>query len=246
MMLWTRARLMKNVSLSLDPCMSCWQASSLTTNLVTTSRDLSWHRCQEFHKTDVPGGCWQAFVQRSMGVSFCRRCYITCGASHAWPSTIGQRVSFDRVGIMQSCLRVPSINRSTIDDKRQIRRRTKRAAHSLWAMRVRFAEALHIAHRGRPDADYHQAMKRLQSHGLVLGEKYRSHHFVELVERHCVAALSALTARSMNHFVPSLGIPADLVLLFDGLSIGARQISRYESLLPTACARGPCNIKNMV
>ena len=110
-------------------------------------------------------------------------------------------------------------------------------------MRVRFAEALHIAHRGRPDADYHHAMKRLQSHGLVLGEKYRSHHFVEFVERHCVAALSALTARSMNHFVPSLGIPADLVLLFDGVSIGARQISRYESLLPTACARGPCNIR---
>ena len=74
-------------------------------------------------------------------------------------------------------------------------------------------------------------MKRLQSHGLVLGEKYRSHHFVELVETHCVAALNALTAQSLDRLVPSLGIPADLVLLFDGVSIGARQFSRYESLL---------------
>ena len=86
-------------------------------------------------------------------------------------------------------------------------------------------------------------MKRLQSHGLVLGEKYRSCHFVERVERHCVAALNAFTAQHMNQLVPSLGIPADLVLLFDGVSIGARQISRYESLLPTAYARAHCNIK---
>ena len=74
-------------------------------------------------------------------------------------------------------------------------------------------------------------MQRLQSHGLVLGEKHRSHHFVGVVERQCVAALNALTAQSMNQLVPSLGIPADLVLLFDGVSIGARQFSRYESLL---------------
>ena len=35
----------------------------------------------------------------------------------------------------------------------------------------------------------------------------------------------------MNQLVPSLGIPADLVLVFDGVSIGARQFSRYESML---------------
>ena len=108
---------------------------------------------------------------------------------------------------------------------------TNTEERSLWAMRVRVAEALHVARKGRPDADYHEAMQRLQSHGLVLGEKYRSHHFVKVVERHCVAALNALTAQSMNQLVPSLGIPADLVLVFDGVSIGARQFSRYESLL---------------
>ena len=104
---------------------------------------------------------------------------------------------------------------------------TNKEERSLWAMRVRVAEALHVARKGRPDADYHEAMQRLQSHGLVLGEKYRSHHFVHVVERHCVAALNALTAQSMNQLVPSLGIPADLVLVFDGVSIGARQFSRY-------------------
>ena len=31
--------------------------------------------------------------------------------------------------------------------------------------------------------------------------------------------------------MPSMGIPADLVLLFDGVSIGARMFSRYESML---------------
>ena len=77
---------------------------------------------------------------------------------------------------------------------------------------VRVEEALHVARKGRPDADYHEAMQRLQSHGLVLGKKYRSHHFEHVVERHCVAALNALTAQSMNRLVPSLGIPADLVL----------------------------------
>ena len=62
---------------------------------------------------------------------------------------------------------------------------------SLWAMKVRVEEALHISRKGDADADYHQAMKRMQSHGLVLGEKYRSPHFVELVEEHCFAALRA-------------------------------------------------------
>ena len=108
---------------------------------------------------------------------------------------------------------------------------TDKEERSLWAVRVRVDEALHVARKGRPDTDYHEAMKRLQSHGLVLGEKYRSYHFVELVETHCLAALKALTAQSLDRLVLSLGIPADLVLLFDGVSIGARQFSRYESLL---------------
>ena len=54
---------------------------------------------------------------------------------------------------------------------------------------------------------------------------------MRVVGRHCIAALNALSAQSMNQLVPSLGIPADLVLVFDGVSIGARQFSRYESLL---------------
>ena len=102
---------------------------------------------------------------------------------------------------------------------------------SLWAMKVRVEEALHISRKGDADADYIRAMKRMRSHGLVLGKKYRSHHFVELVEEHCVAALRALTAQSLDQLMPSMGIPADLVLLFDGVSIGARMFSRYESML---------------
>ena len=82
---------------------------------------------------------------------------------------------------------------------------TNKEERSLWAMRVRVAEALHVAVRGRPDTDYRAAMMRLQQHGLVLGKKYRSHHVVHVVEWHCVAALNALTAQSMNQLVPSLG-----------------------------------------
>ena len=71
---------------------------------------------------------------------------------------------------------------------------TNKEERSLWAMRAWVVEALNVARKGRPDTDYPEAMHRLQSHGLVLGEKHRSHHFVGVVERQCVAALNALTA----------------------------------------------------
>ena len=101
----------------------------------------------------------------------------------------------------------------------------------IWAMRVRVQEALHISRQGLPDTDYARAMKRLQSHGLILGEKYLDPKFVERTEAHCVAALQTLTANSLDQLVPSLGIPADLVIVHDGVSIGARMFSRYETMM---------------
>ena len=102
---------------------------------------------------------------------------------------------------------------------------------SLWAMAVRVKEAVHIARKGRPDAEYVEAMRRLQSHGLVLGSKFIWPKFVETVEEQCVAALRSLAGKTMNQLVPSMGIPADFVLVFDGVSIGARMFSRNESML---------------
>ena len=54
---------------------------------------------------------------------------------------------------------------------------------------------------------------------------------MERTEAHCVAALQTFTAISLDQLVPSLGIPADLVLVHDGVSIGKSMSSRNESML---------------
>ena len=102
---------------------------------------------------------------------------------------------------------------------------------SLWALGVRVKESIDISRKGRYDRDYPSALRRLQSHGLVLGKKYRSKHFVEPVEELCVAAVQSLTAHSMDQLVPSIGILADFSVVFDGVSIGARMFSRYETMM---------------
>ena len=39
------------------------------------------------------------------------------------------------------------------------------------------------------------------------------------------------TARDLSACLPALGIPSDLSLIFDGVSILAKQFSRHESLM---------------
>ncbi len=98
------------------------------------------------------------------------------------------------------------------------------------AMKIRVREILAICSAGRPDSDYVSAMQRLQSHGLAIGSKQLSRRFVEPVEFLAATAARALTAGSLSTVSPSLGIASDLSIVWDGVSIGARSFSRYETL----------------
>jgi len=100
----------------------------------------------------------------------------------------------------------------------------------LCAMASRLREALAVSHWGHPDVDYPRAMERLEMHGLVLGSKYNSAHFVEVVELLGASVVRALTAEVLDKLLPSLGIRSDFTLVWDGVSIGARQFSRRETL----------------
>ena len=100
----------------------------------------------------------------------------------------------------------------------------------MWELEVRAREAKSVAHYGHTDLAYERAMNRLQQHGLQLGTKYLSAHFVELVEFLVAAAARARTADMLSEQLPSLGIASDVTLLFDGVSIGASQFSRHETL----------------
>ena len=106
-----------------------------------------------------------------------------------------------------------------------------RAKSSKWALEVRVREALAVSQGGACDAEYVAAMQRLKRHGLSLGSKYCTAHIVETVELLAVAAARALASDELRHLIPSLGIPSDLVLIFDGVSIGKSSFSRHESLL---------------
>ena len=105
-----------------------------------------------------------------------------------------------------------------------------RSLRALSALQVRVREAMTVVHWGEPDMAYKRAMARLQQHGLPLGTKYLGPSFVEPVEFLTAAAARARTAELLWRKLASLGIPSDLALIFDGLSIGSSQFSRHESL----------------
>ena len=73
-------------------------------------------------------------------------------------------------------------------------------------------------------------MRRMQSYGMNLGNKYLSYHFVVRSELLGVSVAQAVVASQLSQLVPSLGIRADLSLVFDGVSIGATMFSRHETL----------------
>ena len=105
-----------------------------------------------------------------------------------------------------------------------------RGLRALWALKVRVREALSVAHCGDADTDYERVMHRLKLHGLDIGTNYRSAHFVQRVELLGAAAARARTADALNRNLPSLGIPSDFALIFDGVSIGSSWFSRHETL----------------
>ena len=87
-----------------------------------------------------------------------------------------------------------------------------------------------VTHWGEPDTAFERQMARLQLHGLDLGTKYRSQHLVQSVEHLAAVAARARTADALNRNLASLGIPSDVTLIFDGVSIGASSFSRHETL----------------
>lgn len=103
------------------------------------------------------------------------------------------------------------------------------------AMKVRVREILAICSAGRPDVDYVHAMRRLQLHGLDVGDKHLSRKFVEPVELLAATAAMAETTHLLGTVCPSLGIAPDIALIWDGVSIGARSFSRYETLYLIGC-----------
>ena len=120
-----------------------------------------------------------------------------------------------------------SVSTVALATEPQIQDRERRA---LSALKVRVREAMSVAHWGEPDTAFERQMARLQLHGLDLGTKYRSHHLVQSVEHLAAVAARARTADALNRNLASLGIPSDLNLIFDGVSIGATSMSRHETL----------------
>ena len=105
-------------------------------------------------------------------------------------------------------------------------------------MVVRVREALVVARWGMPDVYYTRTIHRLRLAGLDIGTKYDTAHFVERVEFLGAMADQALQARDLSACLPALGIPSDLSLIFDGVSIGAKQFSRHESFAAWGVLRG--------
>ena len=86
------------------------------------------------------------------------------------------------------------------------------------------------------DASYHMGPqahyidRRMELLGLDVGDKLLSRKFVEPVELLGAIAARAEAAHKLGALSPGLGIPSDLSIIWDGVSIGARNFSRYESL----------------
>ena len=106
------------------------------------------------------------------------------------------------------------------------------------AMKVRVREILSVCCNGRPDADYARAMQRLELHGLRLGTKYATHHFVQPVELLAATAARVQKAEALSQPSPSLGIATDIAMIWDGVSIGTRFFAQRYALCHRFCAHG--------
>ena len=104
--------------------------------------------------------------------------------------------------------------------------------NELLAMQVRLSEALACAHDGQPDTAYERAMARLgRVTGLSLGTKHTSRKFVVLAEELGQSVVRAMQSAEMECLLPSLGVPSDICWSWDGVSLGASNFSRHETLL---------------
>ena len=101
----------------------------------------------------------------------------------------------------------------------------------LHRMMILVRESLAHAVRGKSDLDFIRSLARYKLAGISIGVKYHSRHFASSVEHVAGFAVSTLTRDELATPLPALGIPSDVALVFDGVSIGATSFSRHETLM---------------
>ena len=94
---------------------------------------------------------------------------------------------------------------------------------------VRVREALYVCARGGTAREYQDAIRRAALAGVAVGTKYNHHSFMDLVEHLSVVCCRDLLANQLCQLLPGLGIPSDLALVWDGVSIGGAMWSRQET-----------------
>ena len=94
---------------------------------------------------------------------------------------------------------------------------------------VRVREAIHVCARGGTAKDYRDAIRRAALAGVPVGTKYNHHSFMDLVEHLAVVCCRDLLGDALRQPLPGLGIPSDLSLVWDGVSIGGTMWSRQET-----------------
>jgi hypothetical protein len=84
---------------------------------------------------------------------------------------------------------------------------------------------------GQPDINFVRTIARYRLAGVDVGHKYHSEQFAVSTENLARNAVSALTKDELERPLAALGIPSDVSIVFDGVSIGATQFSHHETLL---------------
>jgi hypothetical protein len=84
---------------------------------------------------------------------------------------------------------------------------------------------------GQPDINFVRTIARYRLAGVDVGHKYHSEQFAVSTENLARNAVSALTKDELERPLAALGIPSDISIVFDGVSIGATQFSHHETLL---------------
>ena len=86
-----------------------------------------------------------------------------------------------------------------------------------------------VCARGGTAKEYRDAVRRAALAGVPIGTKYNHHSFVDLVEHLAVVCCRDLLGDKLCHPLRGLGIPSDLALVWDGVSIGGSMRSRQET-----------------
>ena len=108
----------------------------------------------------------------------------------------------------------------------------------LVSMKSRVREALAVCYYGRPDTEHAAAMRRIALHGVDIGVHNLSAKCVARVEVLGATAARVIVADRLQALSPSLGIPSDIALVWDGVSIGATHFPP-RNLLPDWCIAPP-------